>query len=193
MQTVNESSTNTFSDVIEAMWCNMAIPQLQDWKLSKVGLQRALIPIRLSLVLNLQWSGPDLNGLTWKAMIASPIFMDIEQRNSLNVLPRGAGSMAIRMARFAPMLQLHSDDQPCARPTAGKLNRIRSLTWKHSRQCGLWYYLTVRKVAMAIHLSEMKMETMSGGVNWPRIWTGTSISKLKMLSLGTTARFIDKL
>ena len=61
-------------------------------------------------------------------MIASPIFMDIEQRNSLNVLPRGAGSMAIRMARFAPMLQLHSDDQPCARPTAGKLNRIRFQT-----------------------------------------------------------------
>lgn len=73
------------------------------------------------------WAGFE-RGLTWKAMIASPIFMDIEQRNSLNVLPRGAGSMAIRMARFAPMPQLHSDDQPCARPTAGKLNRIRSLT-----------------------------------------------------------------
>ena len=76
-------------------------------------------------------------------MIASPIFMDIEQRNSLNVLPRGAGSMAIRMARFAPMPQLHSVEQPCGRPTAGKLNRIRSLTCKHSRQCDL----TVQKAA----------------------------------------------
>ena len=128
MWAVNESSTNTFSDVTEDMWCNMAIPQLQDWKLSKAVLQRTLLPIRLSLVLNLQRSVPDLNGLMWKAMIASPIFMGIEQRNSLNVLLCGAGLMAIRMARFVPMLQLHSDDQACPKPTVGKLNRICPLT-----------------------------------------------------------------